>query len=210
MISTLEGVYLLVEATPRTTAIPRRILIADDEPLIRLDLREMLTTLGYHVVGEASDGATAVLLAREERPDLVLMDIKMPELDGLEAARILTAENVAPVLLLTAYSQKELVERAQQAGVVGYLVKPFRDSDIQPAIEVALARFEEFRALRSQMQSLEESLETRKIVDRAKGVLMDAQGLKEADAFRRIQKLSMDSRKSMRDVAEAILLAHQV
>ncbi len=189
---------------------PRRILIADDEPLIRLDLREMLQTLGYQVVGDASDGATAVKLARETHPDLVLMDIQMPELDGLEAARILTAENIAPVLLLTAYSQRELVERAQQAGVVGYLVKPFRDSDIQPAIEVALARFEEFRALRTQMSTLEESLETRKIVDRAKGVLMDTQGLKEADAFRRIQKLSMDSRKSMRDVAEAILLAHQV
>ncbi len=200
----------MVEAIPDTTATARRILIADDEPLIRLDLREMLTTLGYNVVGEASDGATAVRLAREQQPDLVLMDIKMPELDGLEAARILTAENIAPVVLLTAYSQKELVERAQQAGVVGYLVKPFRDSDIQPAIEVALARFEEFRAVREQVKTLEESLETRKIVDRAKGVLMDAQGLKEADAFRRIQKLSMDSRKSMREVAEAVLLAHQV
>jgi len=200
----------LIEAIPDKTATARRILIADDEPLIRLDLREMLTTLGYNVVGEASDGATAVCLAREQQPDLVLMDIKMPELDGLEAARILTAEDIAPVVLLTAYSQKELVERAQQAGVVGYLVKPFRDSDIQPAIEVALARFEEFRAVRDQVQMLEESLETRKIVDRAKGVLMDAQGLKEADAFRRIQKLSMDSRKSMREVAEAVLLAHQV
>ncbi len=191
-------------------ATPRRILVADDEPLIRLDLREMLATLGYQVVGEAADGATAVRLARETRPDLVIMDIQMPELNGIEAARTLTAENIAPVLLLTAYSQKDLVESAQQAGVVGYLVKPFRDSDIQPAVEVALARFEEFRAVREQVRTLEESLETRKIVDRAKGVLMDTQGLKEADAFRRIQKLSMDSRKSMRDVAEAILLAHQV
>ncbi len=194
----------MVEATRR------RILIADDEPLIRLDLREMLTTLGYNVVGEAADGATAVRLARDTTPDLVIMDIQMPEIDGLEAARLLTAENIAPVLLLTAYSQKELVERAQQAGVVGYLVKPFRDSDIQPAVEIALTRFEEFRSMRTQLQTLEESLETRKSVDRAKGVLMDTQGLKEADAFRRIQKLSMDSRKSMREVAEAILLAHQV
>lgn len=191
-------------------ATPRRILVADDEPLIRLDLHEMLTALGYRVVGEASDGATAVRLARETRPDLVIMDIKMPEIDGLEAARILTAEDIAPVVLLTAYSQKDLVERAQQAGVVGYLVKPFRDSDIQPAVEVALARFEEFRALRKQVHTLEESLESRKLIDRAKGVLMDAQSLTEADAFRRIQKLSMDSRKSMREVAEAILLAHQI
>jgi response regulator NasT len=191
-------------------ATPRRILIADDEPLIRLDLREMLTALGYQVVGEANDGATAVRLARETCPDIVIMDIQMPELNGLDAAQILTAENIAPVLLLTAYSQKELVERAQQVGVVGYLVKPFRDSDIQPAVEVALARFEEFRALREQVRTLEESLETRKIVDRAKGILMDSQGLKEAEAFRRIQKLSMDARKSMREVAEAILLAHQV
>jgi len=166
--------------------------------------------LGYNVVGEAADGTTAVRLARDTTPDLVIMDIQMPEIDGLEAARLLTAENIAPVLLLTAYSQKELVERAQQAGVVGYLVKPFRDSDIQPAVEIALTRFEEFRSMRTQLQTLEESLETRKSVDRAKGVLMDTQGLKEADAFRRIQKLSMDSRKSMREVAEAILLAHQV
>ena len=193
-----------------TEATRRRILIADDEPLIRLDLREMLTALDYQVVGEASDGATAVELAREARPDLVIMDIQMPELDGLEAARLLTAENIAPVLLLTAYSQKELVECAQQAGVVGYLVKPFRDSDIQPAVEIALARFEEFRTMRAQMQTLEESLETRKLVDRAKGVLMDTHGLKEADAFRRIQKASMDSRKSMREIADAILLARQV
>ena len=194
----------MVEATPH------RILIAEDEPLVRLDLREMLTALGYQVVGEASDGATAVRLARETRPDIVIMDIQMPELNGLDAAQILTAENIAPVLLLTAYSQKELVERAQRVGVVGYLVKPFRDSDIQPAVEVALARFEEFRAVREQVRTLEESLETRKIVDRAKGILTDTQGLKEADAFRRIQKLSMDARKSMREVAEAILLAHQV
>jgi len=188
----------------------RRILLADDEPLMRLDLREMLTTSGYQVVGEASDGVTAVRLARETRPDLVIMDIQMPALDGLEATRQLTADHIAPVLLLTAYSQKEVVDRARRVGVVGYLVKPVRDSAIQPAVEMALARVAALQALQAKAQRLEESLRTRKIVERAKGALMEQHGLTEADAFRRIQKLSMDARKSMRAVAEAILLAGQV
>lgn len=187
-----------------------RVIIADDESLIRMDLREMLTNLGYLVVGEAGDGRSAVNLARELRPDIVIMDIKMPDMDGIEAARILTSEKVAPVLLLSAYSQQELVQRARQAGVAGYLVKPFRESDLTPAIEVVLARFSEFRALERELQNMEDALETRKLVDRAKGILMDTQGLSENDAFRRIQKMSMNNRKSMRSVAEAIILAHQV
>src|SRR5579871_3555216 len=186
----------------------RRIVIADDESLIRMDLRQMLTGLGYLVVGEAADGQTAVNVTRETRPDVVIMDIKMPQLDGIEAARVLTAENIAPVVLLTAYSQRDLIEQAQAAGVINYLVKPFRDSELQPAIEVALARFAEFKILSAENADLKEHVEVRKLIERAKGVLMDQQGLKEADAFRRIQKLSMDSRKSMKDVAEAILLAH--
>jgi response regulator NasT len=187
-----------------------RVIIADDESLIRMDLREMLTNLGYLVVGEAGDGRSAVNLARELRPDIVIMDVKMPDMDGIEAARYLTEERIAPVLLLSAYSQQELVQRARQAGVAGYLVKPFRESDLTPAIEVVLARFSEFRALEREMQSLQDALETRKLVDRAKGILMDTQGLNENDAFRRIQKMSMNNRKSMRSVAEAIILAHQV
>jgi len=187
-----------------------RIVIADDESIIRMDLKEMLTSLGYIVVGEAGDGRSAVYLAREVRPDLVIMDIKMPELDGIEAARILTEEQIAPVLLLTAYSDQQLVARARQAGVVGYLVKPFREPDLAPAIEVALARFREFRALEQELKDVREALETRKIVERAKGLLMDTQGLKETEAFRKIQKLSMNTRKSMREVAEAILLAHEL
>ncbi len=187
-----------------------RVIIADDESLIRMDLREMLTNLGYLVVGEAGDGRSAVNLARELRPDIVIMDIKMPDMDGIEAARLLTEERIAPVLLLSAYSQQELVQRARQAGVAGYLVKPFRESDLTPAIEVVLARFSEFRALEREVASLSDALETRKLVDRAKGILMDTQGLNENDAFRRIQKMSMNNRKSMRSVAEAIILAHQV
>ncbi|MER3403776.1 MAG: response regulator [Chloroflexota bacterium] len=190
---------------------PVRVIIADDESIIRIDLRETLTSQGYLVVGEAADGRSAVNLARELRPDIVIMDIKMPgDIDGIEAARILTREKIAPVLLLTAYNQRELVEGAKDAGVVGYLVKPFRERDLAPAIEVALARYREFLELDRQVGDLKEALETRKLVDRAKGILMDTQGLKEAEAFRRIQKLSMNSRKSMREVAEAILLAHEV
>ena len=154
-----------------------RVIIADDESLIRMDLREMLTNLGYLVVGEVGDGRSAVNLARELRPDIVLMDINMPDMDGIEAAKMLTEERVAPVLLLSAYSQQELVQRAQQAGVTGYLVKPFRESDLAPAIEVALARFSEFRAVEREVGDLQEALETRKAVDRAKGILMDTQGL---------------------------------
>jgi response regulator NasT len=187
-----------------------RIVIADDESIIRMDLREMLTGLGYLVVGEAGDGVTAVNVAREVRPELVIMDIKMPEMDGIEAAHILTEERIAPVLLLTAFSQQELVRRAGEAGVVGYLVKPFGETDLAPAIEIAIARFKEFRTLEREASDLRETLETRKRVERAKGILMQTQGLSEADAFRRIQKLSMNSRKSMREVADAILLAHEV
>jgi response regulator NasT len=187
-----------------------RILISDDEALIRMDLKEMLTNLGYLVVGETGDGTTAVNLAQQIRPDLVIMDIKMPGTDGITAARILTQQDVCPVLLLTAYADRDLVEKAKEAGVVGYLVKPVREADLAPAIEIALQRFLEFRALRQQVQDLKETLETRKIIERAKGVLMDAYGLKEAEAFRRIQKLSMDTRKSMREIAEAILLAKEV
>ncbi len=187
-----------------------RIVIADDESLIRMDLREMLTNLGYLVVGDVGDGRSAVNLAKELRPDIVIMDIKMPDMDGIEAARILTEERIAPVLLLSAYSQQELVTKAREAGVAGYLVKPFRESDLTPAIEVALSRFTEFRTLEREVGDLRETLETRKIVERAKGILMDNQNLNEAEAFRRIQKMSMNNRKSMRTVAEAIILAHQV
>ena len=137
------------------------------------------------------------------------MDIKMPDMDGIEAAKILTEERIAPVLLLTAYSQRDLVERAKEAGVAGYIVKPFQESDLTPAIEVALARFREFRALEQEVEDLQEALETRKLVDRAKGILMDTQGLKEAEAFRKIQKMSMNTRKPMKQVAEAIILAHE-
>lgn len=186
-----------------------RVIIADDESVIRMDLREMLLNLGYLVVGEVGDGRSAVNLARELKPDVVIMDIKMPDMDGIDAAKTLTEERIAPVILLTAYSQKDLVERAKEAGVVGYMVKPFRESDLVPAIEVALARFQEFEALHKEVDDLQLALETRKLVDRAKGILMDSQGLSEAEAFRKIQKMSMNTRKPMKEVAEAIILAQQ-
>ncbi|MGB5933504.1 MAG: response regulator [Anaerolineae bacterium] len=186
-----------------------RVIIADDESIIRLDLREMMESLGYLVVGEAGDGTSAVNLARELKPDIVIMDIKMPGMDGIDAAKILTEEKIAPVLLLTAYSQRELVQRAKEAGVAGYVVKPFREQDLEPAIEVALSRFEEFKTLEQEVEDLKEALETRKLVDRAKGILMDIQGLSEAGAFRKIQKMSMDKRVPMKEIAKAILIAHE-
>jgi len=187
-----------------------RVLIADDESLIRLDLREMLSELGYDVIGEAGDGRAALDLARKLLPDLVVMDIKMPGLDGIAAAEQLTRERICPVVLLTAYSDQELVERAREAGVVGYVVKPFRPTELMPVIELSLARFEEFRSLEREIGDLKETIETRKVVERAKGVLMETQGLRESDAFHRIRKTSMDTRKSMREVAEAVLLAHEM
>lgn len=186
-----------------------RVVIADDESVICMDLREMLSNVGYLVVGEAGDGRSALNLARELRPDVVLMDIKMPDTDGIEAARILTEERIAPVVLLTAYSQPDLVDRAKLAGVVGYLVKPIQEADLAPAIEIALARFMEFRELEREVDNLQDQLETRKLVDRAKGILMDSQGMTEAAAFRRIQKMSMNTRRSMKEIAQAIILTHE-
>jgi two-component system, response regulator PdtaR len=189
----------------------RRIVIAEDEALVRLDLGQMLENLGHEVVGQAGDAKTAVELARELTPDLVILDIRMPgEIDGLDAASQLAEDRVAPVLLMTAHGDPELVERAREAGVMAYLVKPYTENQLTPAIEVALARYGEFAQLQQELGSTKEALMTRKIVERAKGVLMDTAGLKESEAFHRIQRLSMNSRKSMREVAEAILLTHGI
>ena len=188
-----------------------RVIIADDESLIRMDLREMLTNLGYLVVGEVGDGRSAVNLARELRPDIVLMDIKMPDMDGIEAAKILTEERVAPVLLVTAWSQQDLVQRGAAGGcgrISGQTVSRVRlsprDRGRRSPVSASSAHVER------EVGDLSEALETRKAVDRAKGILMDTQGLTETEAFRKIQKMSMDNRKSMRTVADAIILAHQV
>jgi len=190
--------------------MPVRVIIADDETIQRMDLKDILTKQGYLVVGEAGDGLSAVNLAREVRPDLVIMDIRMPDMDGIVAAETLTQEKIAPVLLLTAFGDQPLVERAKDAGVVNYIVKPLRESEVAPAIEIALARYTEFRSLEDKVHTLAEQLETRKIVERAKGILMEKQGLSEKEAFRKIQKASMNSRKSMREVAEAILLTDEI
>ncbi|MCA1711215.1 MAG: response regulator [Actinobacteria bacterium] len=182
-----------------------RVLIAEDEALIRLDLREMLQEEGYEVCGEAGDGASAVRLAQELRPSLVVLDVKMPVLDGISAAEQIVAERIAPVVMLTAFSQRDLVERAREAGAMAYLVKPFQKKDLVPAIEMALSRFAELVALEKEVGDLSGRLEARKLVDRAKSVLQTEHDLPEPDAFRWIQRTSMDHRLSMRAVAQAVL-----
>jgi AmiR/NasT family two-component response regulator len=182
-----------------------RIVVAEDEALIRLDLAEMLAELGYEVVGQASDGEQAVALVKEHRPDVVIMDVKMPVLDGISAAEIIGKERIAPVIMLTAFSQKELVERARDAGVMAYIVKPFTQADLAPAVDIATSRWAELTALEGEIADLGERLETRKAVDRAKGILMQRLKLSEADAFRWIQKTAMDRRLGMREVADAVI-----
>lgn len=184
-----------------------RFVIADDEPITRMDVREMLQEAGHVVVAEAGDGETAVSLVRSHRPDLVLLDVKMPVMDGLAAAQQIHRERLAPVLLLTAYSQVEIIEQAKESGVLGYLVKPIRESDLLPMVEVVSAKHREFTDLEREVRELKDALETRKAVDRAKGILMEAQGLSEAAAYRRIQQLSMESRSTMKQVADGIIAA---
>jgi response regulator NasT len=185
--------------------VSRRVLIAEDEALIRLDLKEMLEEEGYVVVGEASDGEQAVSLAFELRPDLVILDVKMPKLDGIAAAERIAAERIAPVVILTAFSQRELVERAREAGAMAYLVKPFGSTDLLPTIEMAVSRHAQIVGLEKEVGGLQEQLEARKVVDRAKGVLMTEHGMTEPDAFRWIQRTAMDRRTTMRSVAEAVI-----
>ena len=187
-----------------------KVLIADDDPIIRLDLKQMLETLGYDVVFEAGDGKQALDGARDVKPDICILDVKMPLMDGIEASSIITEENIAPTILLTAYSDKELIDRAKDAGVFAYLVKPFKPSDLPPTIEVARSRFEQNQQLGTEVSNLQEKLEARKLVDRAKGILMDEHKLNESEAYRRIQMQSMNLRKTMREVAEAIILAKSI
>ncbi len=189
--------------TPNAPA--RRVVIAEDEALIRMDLAEMLGEEGYDVVGQAADGEQAILLAEELRPDLIILDVKMPKLDGIAAAERIASQRIAPVLMLTAFSQRDLVERAREAGAMAYLVKPFSRTDLVPAIEMAVSRFAELHALEKEVADLTDRLETRKAVDRAKGVLQKELGLAEPDAFRWIQKTAMDLRLSMRQVAEGVV-----
>jgi AmiR/NasT family two-component response regulator len=188
-----------------TDASARRVLIAEDEALIRLDLKEMLEEEGYDVVGEAGDGETAVSLAEQLRPDLVILDVKMPVMDGIAAAERIAGARLAPVVILTAFSQRDLVERARAAGAMAYLVKPFQKKDLLPTIEMAASRFAEIVALENEVSDLADRLETRKLVERAKGVLMEKQGMTEPEAFRWIQRTAMDRRTSMKIVASAVL-----
>lgn len=187
--------------------MPTRLLLAEDEAIQRLDLKTTLEQLGYLVVGEVGDGASAVALARQVRPDLVIMDMRMPGMDGLTAAQVLRKDHIAPVLLLTALNDEQMIERAREAGVVMYLTKPWRSGDIKPAIELTIARYRETAALGQRVQELQEQLASRRVIERAKGLLMQQQHLSEHEAYRRMNKLAMDNRKSLRAVAEAILLS---
>lgn len=201
--------------TPETTDAPAseatgatarpRVLVAEDEALIRLDLVELLTEQGYDVVGEAADGEQAVAMTHELNPDLVVMDVQMPVMDGITAAQAIAGERLAPVVMLTAFSQRDLVERAREAGAMAYVVKPFEASDVVPAIEIALGRFAEIKAIESEVADLTDRLESRKAVDQAKGLLQTSLGLTEPEAFRWIQKTAMDLRKSMREVADGVI-----
>jgi response regulator NasT len=195
----------VTERETSNTAPTRRVVVAEDEALIRLDVVEMLRDAGYDVVGEAGDGEEAVRLAEEHRPDLVVMDIKMPVLDGISAAERIAGARIAPVVLLTAFSQRELVERARDAGAMAYVVKPFSAADLLPALEIALSRHQEISALEAEVADLSDRFETRKLVDRAKGLLQTKFKMSEPEAFRWIQKTSMDKRLTMREVASAII-----
>jgi AmiR/NasT family two-component response regulator len=191
--------------TAPDTAVPHRVLIAEDEALIRMDLAEMLREEGYEIVGEASDGQEAVELAELHKPDLVIMDVKMPRRDGIDAAAEIAAKRIAPIVVLTAFSQRDLVERARDAGAMAYLVKPFTVSDLIPAIELAVSRFSEISALEHEVATLSDRLETRKLVERAKGILQAKQGMTEPEAFKWIQRAAMDRRTTMKRVAEVVL-----
>lgn len=207
MSGSLVGVGVVVPVTEKQAGVARkRVLIAEDEALIRLDLAEMLGEEGYDVVGEAGDGETAVKLAEELHPDLCILDIKMPIMDGLAAAERIAGARIAPVIILTAFSQRDLVERARAAGAMAYLVKPFQQSDLVPAIEIALSRFAEVAALEAEVAGLNDRLETRKAVERAKGALMTQYGMNEPQAFKWIQRTAMDHRLTMREVAERIIV----
>ena len=195
-------------ASPATSPAPSRVMrvvIAEDEALIRLDLREMLVEEGFDVVGEAADGEQAVALATELLPDLVICDVKMPKMDGIAAAAQIAGARLAPVVMLTAFSQRDLIEKARDAGAMAYLVKPFQKRDLLPAIEMATSRFAEIKALEAEVSGLRERLEARKLIERAKGSLMSAHGMSEPEAFRWIQRAAMDNRTSMRAVAELVL-----
>ena len=192
------------ENTP-VSAGAKRVIVAEDESLIRIDIVETLRDHGFEVIAEASDGEKAVALAEELRPDLVVMDVKMPLMDGISAAEILTKKKIAPVVLLTAFSQRELVERASEAGALAYVVKPFTPNDLIPAIDIALGRYAQIQALEDEVADMAERLETRKILDRAKGILNNTMGLTEPEAFRWIQKASMDRRLTMREVAQTVI-----
>ncbi len=193
------------DAQETSSREPVRVLIAEDEALIRLDLKEMLEEEGFDVVAEVSDGATAVRLARELRPDLAILDIKMPVMDGIQAAEQITGERLSAVLILTAFSQRDLIERARAAGAMAYLVKPFQKHDLLPAIEIATGRFEDLRGLEDEVGTLTSRLEARKVVERAKGLLQEHEAMSEPDAFRWLQRTAMQRRVTMREVAEQVL-----